>query len=152
VQRENFFENRVDVGRPKIKDLLQRRSKIGKEYQYSHPSISTPAFMRTSTPEYQYSHIHAYFSQHIPVVQSIPLLLCQEFISIHHGHHSHELVPKFSKHGPLKWFCEEIRDHFTHGAPFSTDFSSPDPIRDKEIANGDVLGILATRHFTIFLQ
>ncbi len=60
VRQRNFLENWGDVGRPKIKDLLQRRSKIGKEYQYSHPSTNTPAFMRNSTPKYQYSHIHAY--------------------------------------------------------------------------------------------
>ncbi len=60
VLQGNFLKNRGDVGRPKIKDLLQRGSKIGKEYQYSHPSTSTPAFVRTSTPEYQYSCIRAY--------------------------------------------------------------------------------------------
>jgi hypothetical protein len=72
-------------------------------------------------------------------------------ISSHLGRRD-EQVPKLPKHGPLKRFCEEIRDHFTHGALFRTDFSSPDPIRDKEIANGNVLGTLATRHLTIFLQ
>jgi hypothetical protein len=62
-RRGNFLKNRGDLGRPKIKDLLQRRSKIDKEYQYSHPSTNTPAFICSSTPKYQYSHIHAYFSQ-----------------------------------------------------------------------------------------
>jgi hypothetical protein len=85
VRGGNFLKNRSDVGRPKIKDILQCRSEIGTEYQYSHPSTSTPAFVRTSTPEYQHSHlststptfmctstpgyqfahIHAHISQHI---------------------------------------------------------------------------------------
>jgi hypothetical protein len=60
VRRGNFLKNWGDIGYPKIKDLLQRRSKIGKEYQYSHPSTRTPTFVHTSTPEYKYSCIHAY--------------------------------------------------------------------------------------------
>jgi hypothetical protein len=34
------------------------------------------------------------------------------------------------KYGPLKRFREKVHDHFTCGAPFRADFSSPNSIRD----------------------
>jgi hypothetical protein len=80
VRGGNLLENWVDVGRPEMKDLLQCRSKIGKEYQYSHPSTSTPAVVRTSTPEYQYSCICAYYYSRVPVL-SHSCVICPTSIS-----------------------------------------------------------------------